>query len=111
MSAIRLRFTRAVAISVMLGCFTLAACATKPPTTVPPVADPCPAEGLAELQAEPVSPESDPIELGRVYGAIAGVIGPDRAQALVRFLEADHPSWGRRGWERAKRVKEWCAAR
>lgn len=78
---------------------------------MPPVADPCPAEGLAPLRDEPTHPLPDPVDKGRVFGAIAAAIGPERAQALVRFWETDEPTWGRQGWERAKRTKEWCDAR
>jgi hypothetical protein len=91
----------------------LSACATKPavPVNLPPVAEPCPSEGLAPLKAEPTHPLADPVDRGKVYGAIASVIGNDRAQALVRFWETDEPTWGRQGWERVKRTKEWCDRR
>lgn len=91
----------------------LTACATDklPPPSLPPVAEPCPAEGLAPVRPEPVHPLPDPIEKGKVFGAIAGVIGPERAQALVRFWETDEPTWGRQGWDRVNRTKAWCDAR
>lgn len=92
----------------------LSACADHPkptPGQIPPIAEPCPSEGLAPLKAEPVKPVTDPIQMGRVYGAIATVLGPDVAQKLVRFWETDEPTWGRQGWERVKRTKEWCDAR
>lgn len=81
-----------------------------PPVEVPPIADPCPAEGTADLRPEPVNPVP-PADRGPVYSAVASVLGPDRAQALIRFWETDHPTWGRQGWERVKRTKEWCDAR
>lgn len=93
-------------------CLALAACAKPtPPVNVPPIADPCPAEGLASIQTEPAHPVADPAELGAVFGAIANVIGPERAQALVRFWETERQQWGGAGWERVKRVKTWCDAR
>lgn len=93
-------------------CLALAACAKPtPPVDVPPVADPCPSEGLAPIKAEPAHPVPDPMELGAVFGAIAGVIGPDRAQALVRFWETERPQWGGQGWARVKAVKSWCDER
>lgn len=90
----------------------LSACnTTKEPVILPPIADPCPAEGLAEVRPEPVHPLTDQVERGRVYGAIASVLGADRAQSLVRFWETDEPTWGRQGWERVKRTKDWCDGR
>ncbi len=90
----------------------LAACA-KPtvPVIVPPVADPCPSEGLAPLRVEPIDPLPDTVEKGRVFGAIAQVLGPDRAQSVIRFWETEVPTWGRQGWERVGRTKTWCENR
>lgn len=92
---------------------SLAGCATTrdPPPALPPIAEPCPAEGSAAVRAEPVHPLADPVEKGRVFGAIASVIGPDRAQAVVRYWETEVPTWGRQGWERVGRVKTWCDSR
>lgn len=91
----------------------LASCGGKRPPVVgiPPVANPCPSEGLAPLRSEPVHPLPDTVEKGRVFGAIAQVLGADRAQALVRFWETESPTWGRQGWERVGRVKAWCESR
>jgi hypothetical protein len=99
--------------AVLACALALTACATKggPVAGIPPVADPCPAEGLAAVRPEPIHPIVDPVELGTVFGAIAGVIGPERGQALVRFWETERPTWGRQATERLTRVKTWCDAR
>lgn len=93
-------------------CLALAGCATtKPPVDVPPVADPCPAEGLAEVQAAPVSPVTDPVMLGQVFGAIDRTLGPEKAAALVRFWEVELPQWGNQLSARVTRTKAWCEGR
>lgn len=87
----------------------LASCQTpKPPVNVPGHREPCPVEALAPIRAEPASPEQDGVERGKVFGAITAAIGEERARALVRFWEVEMPTWGRQGWERGTRVKEWC---
>lgn len=99
---------------IAFACLALTACEHNPKGPVgqiPPVADPCPSEGLAPLRAEPTHPLPDPVDKGKVFGAIASVIGADRAQALVRFWETEEPTWGRQGWERVKKTKEWCDRR
>lgn len=68
-------------------------------------------EGLAEVRPEPVHPETDPVALGGVFGAIVTVIGEERAKALIRYWEVEVPTWGRQLEQRTKAVKAWCEAR
>jgi hypothetical protein len=101
-----------LALVAMLGALALSACAKPVPVLdIPPVADPCPAEGLAPLRPEPVHPVPDMVERGRVFGAVIAILGEERARALVQFWETDRPTWGRQGWERVKRTKAWCDGR
>lgn len=90
----------------------LGGCVTKPlPGQIPPIADPCPSEGLAPVKEAPVKPIIASIDQGLVYGAIAGVLGADKAQALVRYWESEMPQWGQLGWTRVDKTKTWCEGR
>jgi len=90
----------------------LSACAKPVPVLdIPPIADPCPAEGLAPIRDEPAHPVPDMVERGRVFGAIIAILGEAKARALVQFWETDRPTYARLGWERVARIKTWCDGR
>jgi len=90
----------------------LASCST--PTAgpqIPPVVQPCPSEGLAPVVKGPTQPTLSEEERGRVFLGIATAIDPTKAQALVRYWEAELPSWAKLGWDRVAKTKAWCDRR
>jgi hypothetical protein len=103
-----------LAISVLAACaLGLASCAkpTGPVIGIPPVVDTCPVEGSAPLLPSPVAPGLTDVERGKVFMAMATAIDPMKAQALVRYWEAEMPSWGRLGWDRLAKIKPYCDAK
>lgn len=90
---------------------SLASCQHTPVLDIPPVADVCPPEGAAPLKPQPLAPELTEAERQRVYTTIAATIDPFRAQALVRYWEAELPVWGKLGWERLAKIKPYCDAK
>lgn len=96
---------------VLVTALSLGACQTSGRVIeVPRVVNPCPSEGQADILSEPKIPITES-ERSQVYTAVAAAIDPLRAQALIKYWEVEVPSWGRQGWSRLDKVRDWCSHR